>query len=484
MRHLWMIRIGRWLAILLLTLASALLLAAPARADGDTVTLSTANGTSFTYAGTQPSFTAVVTFGTKPTANYFWMVKIDLEDGESFSSVNGPTPSPDGMTLTFTRIIPPSPIAAGQHAATATFNNPGTGTAVTSAPITFTVNKATVDLACSVDNQWRRFVGVDETLNLYMIPYSGSGALPAAWLNGTYSVTFDGPTQVTYSNLTSDSNYAVKVKAPSQNGLYTVTCTFNGSASYTPSTVTDTFPFVVSSQHALGSAQLFTTPSRLVPNQTFDLYLVLHAAPGLPTPTGDYQIWMGNWFTNSIKLTSSGDSLIRVLAPPDLSGINQITIHYHGDTNYDITNISFPMTNPPVPGNTGTPSSGTVSTSNNPHATPPAVATISATTTPDSETLTPTSVGAGGVTPHGSSSSPSTGDSSGLWLIVILALFGAVILGSAAGIAIYLIRRRKALPGTSVPQMGGSSYGYGYPPPSQAEWEQDTQHYSQYPHDG
>jgi hypothetical protein len=42
-------RIGRVLVILLLAMMSALLLAAPARADGVTVTLSTSNGTSFTY---------------------------------------------------------------------------------------------------------------------------------------------------------------------------------------------------------------------------------------------------------------------------------------------------------------------------------------------------------------------------------------------------------------------------------------------------
>ncbi|HEX2348119.1 MAG TPA: hypothetical protein VHI51_06740 [Ktedonobacterales bacterium] len=48
-RHAWMNRIGRVLVILLLAMMSALLLAAPARADGVTVTLSTSNGTSFTY---------------------------------------------------------------------------------------------------------------------------------------------------------------------------------------------------------------------------------------------------------------------------------------------------------------------------------------------------------------------------------------------------------------------------------------------------
>lgn len=137
MKRPGMLHTTRWLAILLLTAvaaASALLFAAPAHAAGDTLALSLTNGASFTYGGTAPNFTAVVTFETKPTANYGWLVYVTIEGGETFGSVNQPSKSADGMTLTFTGLRPNNPVAVGQRSATARFLNPGTGVTVYSAP--------------------------------------------------------------------------------------------------------------------------------------------------------------------------------------------------------------------------------------------------------------------------------------------------------------------------------------------------------------
>src|SRR5580765_1535219 len=95
----WTSRAGRWLVILLLalattlviTLVSAPLMAPPAHATGDTLSLSIDNGTTFIYGQSPvPTFSAVVTFGVKPSGNYFWQVTIKLEDGETFNSFNNP----------------------------------------------------------------------------------------------------------------------------------------------------------------------------------------------------------------------------------------------------------------------------------------------------------------------------------------------------------------------------------------------------------
>ncbi len=486
---------GRWLALLLLALApvavGAVLFATPARADGDTVALSITNGTSFTYGGTQPLFTAVVTFGTKPTANYAWSVNVKLEDGENFNSISVTSFSQDGMTLTFARISSPTLILAGQHTATASFYDQGTGTTVYSSPVSLSINQASISISCGFKEAPADafFLGVNQTLQVSITPFSGGGQLPAEWQNDSYTVTFDGPTHITYSNLVSNSDGAVTVTSPAQFGLYSMTCAFSGDANYTPETFTDYRSYTVSAQHALGSAQLFTTPTKLVPNQSYDFYLVLHPATGLPTPTGYFQIWMGNWFTHTIALTSSGNCLIRFLAPPDLSGVSQITIQYWGDINYNITGINFPLTNPPVPGDTGTSSSGTVSTGSSTHGIATPTGPANATMTPSSDATTPTAIGAGNVVHI---THPQSGDNGGLILGIIIALLVLVGLGITAGIAIYLLRRRASIaaPGATQLQDGWpgaptnqwDAPGRGYPPDQrdtrgQGQWDDATQPY-------
>ncbi len=468
-RHAWTKRIGRLLAIILLAMVSALLLATPARADGDTVTLSIMNGTTFTYGETQPMFTAVVTFGTKPTANYYWSVNVKLEDGENFNSISATSFSQDGMTLTFARITPPTPIAAGQHSAAVSFSDQGTGTTVYSSPVNFTVNQASIPIACGFKEAPADayFLGLNQTLQVQMEPYVGSGQLPAEWQQGIYTVSFDGPTHVTFSNLVSDSNAMVTVTSPAQLGLYSLTCAFNGNANYTPETFTNLQKYTVSAQHTLGSAQLFTTPTKLAPQQYYDFYLVLHAAPGLPTPTGYFQIWMGNWYTHTIPLTSSGDCLLRFLTPPDLSGVTKITIQYWGDTYYDISAVDFPLTNPPVPGDTNTGSPTTVSTTNSPQGTATVQGTPSATATTESDTATPTAVGAGNLA--SATHSPS-GDNSGLWLIVILALVGLIVLGGTVGVGIFLIRRARISAGMGLRASRDFYVPPSYAPPREGTW--------------
>lgn len=149
-----------------------------------------------------------------------------------------------------------------------------------------------------------------------MTPYSGGGQLPAEWLTGTYTIKLDGPSHVTYSNVSVNSDFVVTVTAPAQIGMYTLTCAFNGSASYAPVTMTYPHPYTFSALHALGAVQLFSNPTTLAAGQKMDFYVVFHPASGLPMPTGQFSLWFGNSYTNSFTLGSlTRSSSISVRSP-------------------------------------------------------------------------------------------------------------------------------------------------------------------------
>lgn len=480
MRRKWTSPIGRWLATLLLTMVGALLLALPARAaahtphaGADTVSLSIDNGTTFTFGETpQPTFTAVVTFGTKPTANYYWTVSVRLEDGATISGGSSPATSPDGMTLTFTRMTPSTTITVGQHTASASFSDPGMGTTVTSNPVSFTVNKATPNLTCSIDGTSANFVGTGQTLHVRMAPTAPTGQVPVDWQDGTYTVTLDGPTHLTIPNLAPDSNDVVTVPGPSQIGKYLLGCAFSGTASFTSVTYSDALPYTFSALNGLGPVELFTNPTTLAAQQKLDFYIVFHAAPGLPTPTGEFVIWMGSsYYTNSLQVGPTGDTLIHLNPLPSLYGVSQITVRYWGDVYYNEATVNFPLTNPPIPagviggsgGNSG--GSGSGSFGNNPQsaATATAGGTAGAQATPSAE-ATSTAVIPRGVA---SSKPAAPGDNSGPFLMVILALLVLAGLGVAGGV-IYLTRRAKSPP-------GGDSHTAGTAPaPPPASPHHDT----------
>jgi hypothetical protein len=457
MRHAWMNRIGRWLAILLLGMMTALLLATPARADGVTVTLSTTNGTSFAYGGEQPLFTIVVTFSTKPTVNNCGQESVLIDNGLDTALGLGPSISSDGLTWTYTRIRPDGTIPVGQHTAVATFFAPGaTCTTVQSSPFSFTVNKASVGMACNTEDD-DTLIGAGQPVGIQMSLFSG-GPLPSEWLSGTYNVTFDGPAHVSYTNLTPDSNYVVTVTAPSQIGLYTLSCAFNGSASYTPASITSNSHYTISAMHGLGVVKLYTNPTTLASGRSADFYVEFHPASGLPIPTGQFSIWLGNHYTNAITLGPTGNYLIHFQTIPILAGVSRIEVFYMGDKYYNRAHVYFPLTNPPIPGgtNAGGSGNGSLGSGNNPVGTATAQGTASVTATTDSGT--PTAVDAGNVAPTTHSAS---GDNGGLWLVVILALVGLVIVGGAVGAGIFLIRR------THIPaDMGPQASRDFYAPPS------------------
>jgi hypothetical protein len=449
MKRPGMLRTGRWLAILLLTAAtavaaaSALLFAAPAHAAGDTLALTLTNGANFTYGGTAPNFTAVVTFETKPTANYGWLVYVTIEGGETFGSVNQPSKSADGMTLTFAGLRPNNLVAVGQRNATARFLNPGTGVTVYSAPVSFTVNRASADFVCTIGayGSGTTLLGVGKPIDIHMTPYSGSGQLPAEWLTGTYTIKLDGPTHVAYANASANSDFVVTVTAPTQIGMYTLTCAFNGSASYAPVTMTYPHPYTFSALHALGTVQLFSNPTTLAAGQKMDFYVVFHPASGLPMPTGQFSLWFGNNYTNAFTLGSSGAFLIHLSPLSSLADAQDIQVFYMGDVHYNQATVHFPLTNQPIPSGASGDSASGSSGGNKAQGTPTTAAdgTPTTTETPGDGT-TPTAVGAGGVV---TSTPTDSGGNTGLILIIVaLLLLGGA--GTAAGIVIYRMRRASA----------------------------------------
>ncbi|HET9980655.1 MAG TPA: hypothetical protein VFQ32_09430 [Ktedonobacterales bacterium] len=438
MRHPWMrrcIRLGCGLAILLLAITGAVSFAVPVRAAGDTLSLAITNGSNLTY-GVAPTFTAVVTFGTKPTTSPSWQVKVTIEGGGSFVNTSAPTQSSDGMTLTFTGLHPTNSVSAGAHSATAQFTNPETGLTVTSNTVSFTVNKATVALACTIAMNGQNVIGVGKPISVQMTPSSGNGSLPAEWLSGTFTVKLDGPTHATYSNLTANNSFVVAATAPTQNGSYTLTCIFNGSANYASSSFTASQSYIISSLHALGTVQLYSNPTTLTAGQKIDFYVVFQPASGLSTPTGQFTLSFGNHRTNAFTLSSTGTFLIYFSTITSLAGVTDIQVAYMGDANYAPATTHFTLTNPAIPpgidDGAGANAQATTTT------------TATTTQTPGDEAATPTVADSAGAAPPSIS---DTGIGSNLGLILIAALVIMLLLGVLGGtaiIVIYRIRRARA----------------------------------------
>lgn len=474
MKRPWTLHTARWLAVVLLAAASALsalLFVAPApraHAGGDALALTLTNGASFTYGGaTQPIFTAVVTLAQPMTGTYAFSVAVRIENGETISSPEGPTISPDGLTLTFTDIGARigTPFTGGNHTATATFFDPETGATLTSNGVNFTINKASLQLSCSPRLTGAGLLGTNQTFSMSM-SQNTSSTEPVDWKNGTYTITFDGPTHLNFSNLVPDSDDYVTVTTPAQNGLYKVTCVFSGTSSFQSATYTSSSRLTISALHKLGTVDLYTNPTTIKAGQKLDFYVVFHAAPGLPLPTGQFGISMGQYYTNMMPMSSSGANLVHLDALPSTAGVTNIIIGYNGDINYNVAGVTFPLTNPPIPSdNNSGGASGSYGGSNggNGKATPTTTVTVTATTTetPGDETATATVVGAGAVV---TATPTDSGGNTGLIIAVAVAILLLGGAGAAAGIVVYRMRRASVLGEDGVQASYGSPpMGYGQP---------------------
>lgn len=468
MRHTWTNRLGRLLAILLLALVSGLMLAAPARATGDTVAISITNGSSFTYGGPAPVFTVVVTLGTKLTANYFLTAYVDIDSRSnppSSASIDGGATSSDGLTVTFTGIrldTSSSPLLAGHHTAVAHFANPETKVTSYSSSVGFDVAKAPLDFACA-PSALQLPVGQPVHVQLST---GNFGTLPTETLGSTFGVIFSGATNYTTSNLTPDSGFMVTANAPTQTGLYQIKCTFSGSANYAPTTSPiSSSHYTFSLMRSLGTVQLYSSPTTLTGGQTMTFKVVFHPAAGLPMPTGQFSIWYGSsYYTNSNMISPSGVNTVQVSPIPGTGGVDYIEIFYMGDVNYNQAHVRFPLTNPPLSASgvsSGT--GGTGGTGANPQGTTTAQGTASASTTPGSDT-TPTTVSVGGAL-----SSPTQQSNGSLPFILILALVGLLVGVGAVGGGIYLLRRARVASG-----VGTQTPGDFYVPTAHLSPNEDT----------
>lgn len=448
---------GRWsmlrcvaLGTLLLLVTGMLITAPPAVASAkprgvanNTVTVSVSpwDSTPFTYAsGNAPTFKVIVTFATKPPAVSPFDVSTQVNGtGSSYQSCCNPTASPDGLTYTYKVPMSWSVVPVGNDSVIATYRP----TSVYSPPYAFTVNKGTPSMQCFINN-YSGILTPGYTLYFQMTPESGSPDAPVDWQNATYTVKFVGATTVTRSNLAPNSNDVVTVQAPDQTGRYSeVDCIFNGTNLFTSATTNAAGqPVLVSQEKSLGGVQLYTNPTTLASNRPADMYVVFHAGSGGPTPTGYFNIDFGNNYSNGLTIGSNGTLLVHIDQLPNLNGVSQVTISYHGDPYYNQAVVNFPLTNPPIPGNGGGGSGGGGGGSSGggarPTSTPAATATSS-----------PTGIASGSTVPTPTTTAPvkpllasaSATNSGVLWWIVLLVL---IILGGSGGGAVIAVRRGKA----------------------------------------
>ncbi len=472
------------LAILLVALTSAI--AAPpthaaarhSSAGSDTLTLSMANGAIFTYgSAVTPTFTAVLVLATPFTDNRSWTVQVRLENGQMFQNVDPPNSSSDQLTYTFSIQTPytsassDSAIPPGDHTASATFDNYDTGVTTASNTINFTVTKASMNLACAIVGVLYYIWKPGQTEQI-VLSESSNNQIPLDWTQGTATVTFVGPTTVIESDLQPNSGGIMTITMPSQLGWYALSCSFTGAAYYAAAVVTGiNKEYLISEMSPLGGLQLYTNPTTMRANQATQMYIVFKAAPGLPIPTGTFNISIGvplSYYTDSITIGANGTVAI-TLAPLAILGSGAIvSIHYFGDLYYNNQAVNFSGTNPPIPGNgggsgngggAGATGSAPAKPSGTPGATPGATPIGSATasaTARGAATPAPSPVGLT------SSSAPSTWTGGALLLLALVIL---LVAGSGVGTFFLLSRRGDppASPAGEAPTPFAPPPAYPYP---------------------
>jgi hypothetical protein len=338
--------------------------------SGDIVSLALANGPSFTYGGTPaPKFLATVTIPAPYSGNYFLQASVQFDSGQSVGNDSIPRPSPNNTTFLFGFDTNGTVLPAGTRTATARFFDPATSTVYYSVPLAFTIGKATPALGCSA-GPFGSLYRPGQALQIGMSLTGGNPLAPVDWQNATYTVTFVGPSTVTTAHLVPDAQDMVTVTTPTQIGYYQLTCVFSGTSLFTSATVTgNSQAIIISEEHQLGPVQLFSNPTTLTTSQPADLYVVFHAAAGLPTPTGYFGITLGSAYTKIMPLGPNGDLLVHLGPIYSLLGVTKISLDYHGDPYYEATVIDFPLTNPPIPSGGSVPATATAGSPRTPVAT-------------------------------------------------------------------------------------------------------------------
>jgi hypothetical protein len=451
MRRYSIVRIGRALAVTLLVLMSAALTAAATQAapsfrpnTGGTLTLALANGTTFIYAGQPggtpaPKFTATLVLTAKRTSNTAAQVIVTI-GSQTFANSSAPSVSADQLTYTFTVDTAGVPLPAGQYTAQARYHDPVNGIDTTSNTVSFTINRATPQPQCTINNV-TLLVDTGQTLRITMSFNSDNAFVPVDWQNATYQIIFVGNTAgntITSSVLSPDNQDSVTVQAPARYDWYAVDCRFLGTNNFGPATGRDAGqPILISAKHPLGTVHFTSNPWPLVPNQTAHVDIKFDAAPGGPIPNGAVAIQIGRLSTNFIELGANGEIATTLGSLASYAGITDVFVLYQGDPYYNAGSVGFPMPSGSGGGGGGGGSQPTATSAQTPGAAGTATAQAYtggtpgiSTSTGDSNTL---------LSSNASRAHNAGGNSLPWWL----ALASVVVLlgGGGVGGGLYLSRR-------------------------------------------
>jgi hypothetical protein len=179
--------------------------------------------------------------------------------------------------------------------------------------------------------------------------------LPVDWQDATYTIIWLGHTTVTETDLRANSHDDVTVQAPAQIGAYQLTCQFNGTALFAPASYN--MPITVSEKLPI-SVRLFTNPTTLTIGHPITMDVTISGVSGVPAPSGSFYIFIGSSMTYPITIGPNGKTLVEFGPQYGINGPQTITVFYPGNPYYDRADATFPLTNPPIPGDSGGSGSG------------------------------------------------------------------------------------------------------------------------------
>jgi hypothetical protein len=430
------------------TLSVGLLLLAPAMMSGrsapahayaqDTgyaITLSYSGAGTIPFGDSTGAFTAdFIHPTTKPSNGESVDLYVDSATGTAYGG-DDQYISPTEDSIYFPGV---SGLSVGTHHFQAKYYLTTTSTWIISNILTVTVGKGTIAMTCGFAMPGPGYTfAPGQTLLIAMSVNATSGNGPVDWQQGTFTVIFKGPVQVTESNLTANTQEQVTVQAPQTTGDYQVICQFDGSPNYSGGPGYGfSIGTIISQQHKTGPIRLYSNPTTVQPNQPFTFYVVIPAGNGLPTPTGSFDINIANSSSRPIPLRADGTVMVQGTAPNNVYGT--ISILYFGDGVYNSEVATFPLTNPPIPSPTGGSGSGTPT---------PTVPATQATATPaDVASPTPSVVATGTPTAANPTNSRPTTPQSGIPSAMPVLIGGgsaAIVLSGIGGI--FVMRRRKML---------------------------------------
>lgn len=407
--------------------------ASPSLPPGYSLTVTESTST-MTYGGTAPSFQAQLTVpaGENPLRNpalFNFVI-----DSQSYSpDASGSS----GSTYTFTlksRTVTVLLVPAGQHAVVASYFSIPLNETLESAPITLTVKKLTPTVYCQLNllNPFAVSAPVTFTMS------SSQGGDPAVdWQDATYSITFVGAQTFTDSNLTADSSGQGTALTPPVPGMYTYQCTFHGTANFNPAQTGFGSTLVVSEDHQ-PTIKFYSNPTTIKGGETATLEIVVSGGPGLPAPTGQFSLFMGNSFTHAITLGPDGRAEVQITFPSPLPA-NTIEVNYFGDTVYNQSNARFSLTNPPIPtgSNPSNPTPTPISTAT-PTPTPVGGSTPAPSSTPIANSGT-TSANGGTTSGRHPTGSPSNQGNPVFWIMLL-----ELLVLAAGGSGIFIVLRKRA----------------------------------------